>query len=730
VHPPDIDSSSGCRTAVADGSKRYHPAQGQHGESNMNTIRLLTAASAMACASLCWAGSPQLAEFGRNVPGFYAPGPARFAVADFDRDGREDIVVPAVSGTALFQVFGPGAGGIVSKQAVFVPDAALASVLVASIAGQPQLVTVSQAGRVRRFAGWPLVEVHAFDIVGEPIVSAAVADVDADGVLDLVTSTAYGYSTLQAHGLLDGAAHWTLPDRGGPDLLIGQFDADPALEIVVAGTPGRVIDGATRATDWSYKDGFGIYVASGHFQAAGGKQFVASNYYGSIIGFQSAPWSPIWDIPTTSYVSALAVSDLDGDGIDDIIEGGGSWGEVNIIDGATRTVRLSIPYEGYETTAIAAWDHDGDGHSDVAFGPRETYWTDSPLFHFADADNGNILWTLPGDQPPTYQRLTVGRTAAGYTLVYPFGTGSHGGGWAQINAVYGTAQWRTPPTSDASSPFYMEAKDTAYTHGGTQLVLAGTAWSSARFIGLDASSHAVRWILDEQSDPSLDGFDILSMTTLDGGAYSTIAACVQSYEGKRLLLVDASTGTLTWTSVPMGGNYACDVMTGRFAAGGNPLVVAVLESSLRAYDATTHLLVWSLPGAIDGASLIEQGVAGREFVVFEGSQLRFHDAASRELLRTFDLGVPIEAVRQMRGDIHGLVVAADGRLLVVDGTNGAVLLTTRYLGSRLGAGNRIATADLGDGYTLIGVGSDGGVFRYRLYTGDGIFADGFESLVD
>jgi hypothetical protein len=558
-----------------------------------------------------------------------------------------------------------------------------------------------------------------------------VADIDGDGGLDLVTSSAYVYSALRAHGLLDGEEHWSLADSGGPDMVAGQFDADPALEIVVAGIPGRVIDGATQATDWSYKDGFGSYVASGHFQAAGGKQFVAASYYGTVIGFQSAPWSPMWDIPTTSYVSALAVADLDGDGIDDIIEGGGSWGEVNIIDGSTHTVRLSIPYEGYETNAIAAWDHDGDGHSDVAFGPEETYWNDHPLFHFADADNGSMLWMLPGDQPPAYQRLAVGRTAAGYTLVYPFGTGSNAGGWAQINAVYGTAQWRTPATEDSSSPFYMEAKDTAYTHGGTQLVLGGNAWAyGARFIGLDASSHAVRWILDGQTEPSLDDFDILSITTLDSGVSSTIAACVESHEGKRLLLVDAATGSLSWTSVPMGGNYACDVMAGQFAAGANTLVVAVLESSLRAYDATTHLLVWTLPGPIDGASLIEQGVAGREFVVFEGSQLRFHDAATRALLRTFDLGVPIDAVRQMRGDIHGLVVAADGRLLVVDGATGDVLSATRYLGSRLGAGNRIATTDLGDGYTLIGVGSDGGVFRYRLYTGDGIFTDGFDLSVD
>ena len=171
-------------------------------------------------------------------------------------------------------------------------------------------------------------------------------------------------------------------------------------------------------------------------------------------------------------------------------------------------------------------------------------------------------------------------------------------------------------------------------------------------------------------------------------------------------------------------------MAGTFSEGAGPLVVAAVRSSLYAYDPLTRELAWTLPGDIGGVSFLEHGVVGREFAVFSGAALRFHDAATREVVRSLDLGQSITAVQAVDGSVRHLIVAANGRLMVVDGVTGDVLQATDYLGSGLGAGNHIPMVDLGNGYTLIGVGSDGGVFRFRLYTGEGIFFDGFEPALD
>jgi hypothetical protein len=167
-------------------------------------------------------------------------------------------------------------------------------------------------------------------------------------------------------------------------------------------------------------------------------------------------------------------------------------------------------------------------------------------------------------------------------------------------------------------------------------------------------------------------------------------------------------------------------MAGHFDDGASQLIVAVLPTSLRAFDAGTHLLAWTLPVAADGASLLADGVDGREFVVFSGSTLTFFDGATRTELRAFNVGGEVRAVRELR-DIHALLVAAGGKLLVLDGASGSIEASTDFLGNGLGAANQLAIEDAGGGSYLVGAGSDVGAFRYRVELGDAIFANGFDA---
>jgi hypothetical protein len=177
----------------------------------------------------------------------------------------------------------------------------------------------------------------------------------------------------------------------------------------------------------------------------------------------------------------------------------------------------------------------------------------------------------------------------------------------------------------------------------------------------------------------------------------------------------------------MGSGFdACrGVMAGHFDQGTQQLIVAVLPDSLRAFDAQSHLLVWTLPVSADGATLLDQGVGGREMAVFQGSHISFYDAATRALLRGFDFDAPVTAVREIH-DIHSLLIAANGRLLIVDGASGAVLASSDFLGNGLGAANQLAISPMSDSAYLVGAGSDVGVFRFNVTLSEAIFANGFD----
>lgn len=681
-------------------------------------------------------GTPSLVELGRLVPGFDRPGYGGLAVADFDHDGLDDLVVSGANVEALFQVFGRGPGGIVSKQAIFLADESIVHVAAIDLDGQLQLVTISPRGSVRRFAGWPLAEVQSFELdEARDITGAAMADMDGDGAIEIVTITRGSRSTLSVYSLEDGQRYWSMNDLDGAyAVLPAQLDGDPALEIVVASTPGLVIDGATQATDWSYPDGFGWLLADARSQAAGTHRFLATPL--GITMFQGAPWAPHWTIPDFGP-SALATHDFDSDGFDDILKGRSSDSDLQIIDGRTLGVRLSIPGTDYPQAEVVAWDHDGDGLAGVAFTRNDPSPPGDDLVRFVDAYNGSTLWAISYDQPRSYQRLALARTASGLRLVYPTGHWGYDGSWVEIDATNGQPQWQSPLLVDFGDPFKIWADRTEYTKGGPyarQLLLAGDVQvktDSARIIALDASTHELQWVLDEKVVPGLSGLGLKDIETFDLHGSPTLAACVSDDAGARMFLINAPTGVPLWNSAPMpDGKFFCELMAGTFVEGAGPLAVAILPSSLNAYDPVTRELEWTLPGEAQGASLVEHGLDGREIVVFNGTELRFHDAATRAFLRSFDLGQRVTAVQPVNGDVHHLVVAANRRLLVVDGANGGILQATGSLGPGLGLGNQLPMVDLGNGFTLIGVGSEGGVFRYRLYTGSSLFIDGFEPAVD
>jgi hypothetical protein len=199
-------------------------------------------------------------------------------------------------------------------------------------------------------------------------------------------------------------------------------------------------------------------------------------------------------------------------------------------------------------------------------------------------------------------------------------------------------------------------------------------------------------------------------------------------------LFDIADQSLIWTSVEM-DSYCVDVMP--MTTGGSKQLVAVLGQMLRAYDAQTHLLSWSLPNAqgerqTRGASFLPQGVAGAEIAVFSEYAVTFFDAETRVSLRRYELGdyyKPINALAQPQGgSIHDLVITIGDRMHILNGATGELRATSAALGFDAGLFNQLAMHTNSDASYLIGVGTDVAVLTYQVNAlTDTIFANGFEN---
>lgn len=184
--------------------------------------------------------------------------------------------------------------------------------------------------------------------------SAAAADLNGDGVPEIVFGTYYGDEHLYCVDGKTGAVEWSRKSDGGPldaSVLIADLDRDGRPEIVF----GDSARGTLRCLD-----------------ATGGERWV----YAGPSGTDSPP----------------AAADLDGDGSIELVYGTmkvqGGDGRVVVLDGASGKQRWAVPVPGHVQSEPALADLDGDGTREILV----TNWMGDGRLRALRAADGSELW--------------------------------------------------------------------------------------------------------------------------------------------------------------------------------------------------------------------------------------------------------------------------------------------------------------------------------------------------
>jgi VCBS repeat protein len=193
----------------------------------------------------------------------------------------------------------------------------------------------------------------------------AVADVDGDSTSEIIVCTRFPTSNLYVYAA-SGALEWQVAGVGGNDVVVAQMDADAALEIAV--TDGSIVDAATHSVQWKRADGFGLHLGSADIDGDGMAELIVAEAWSFVRAYDVDQQFLKWSISTPQDIGAIHVTDIDADGVQELLVGDGQWGSIRAFDTVTQQLEWQVNNPEHGVTDIAAADVDADGKNELLWG--------------------------------------------------------------------------------------------------------------------------------------------------------------------------------------------------------------------------------------------------------------------------------------------------------------------------------------------------------------------------
>jgi hypothetical protein len=231
-----------------------------------------------------------------------------------------------------------------------------------------EIVVMLEDGRIYLYDFATKAELGYFDTGIYGLAGLALADLNANGVDELIVTTANDLFVFNGEGNL----RWHNLEAGGYDVVVGQMDGDAALEI--AATNGKVVDASTHTVQWTRNGGFGSHLKLAPLPGENYQQLVAAEAWQFVYGYDVARQIPLWSINTPQDINAIAVADVDDDGTPEILIGDGQWGGIHVHDLVTHAEKWEVANPEHGVTNIAVANVNNRGAVELLWGAG---WSDT-----------------------------------------------------------------------------------------------------------------------------------------------------------------------------------------------------------------------------------------------------------------------------------------------------------------------------------------------------------------
>ncbi|MBN1434191.1 VCBS repeat-containing protein [Candidatus Fermentibacterales bacterium] len=240
-----------------------------------------------------------------------------------------------------------------------------------------------------------------FDLDAPSFGSAACADIDGDGHLEIVFGTYFNGESIHALNAEDGSELWCFPTGGCNDAspVIYDVDLDGQLEVIApASSPQMVycLSGTNAGIEWSTDLGHCIDSppAVGDMDSDGKPEIVLGTFNGWVYCLEGESGEVSWEcsLGTASYIqSGPCLLDLDSDADLDAVVA--QWlGDLRVygLDGSDGSIIWSCDDpEGNMYHGGSFADVDEDGRDEIAIGSYDA------SVYLLNSEDGSVEWQYP-----------------------------------------------------------------------------------------------------------------------------------------------------------------------------------------------------------------------------------------------------------------------------------------------------------------------------------------------
>lgn len=602
-----------------------------------------------------------------------------------------------------------------------------------------------QTHKLIELSGVPLTVTRAMSL-DSPVRPWAWGDVDGDGQLEVIEFyTDLSPFIIRSLDYLTGAVKWsrTMPNTSGGRLTVAQLDADAALEVVVPGAPGLILDGASGDVKWQYPMALGPLVHVGRFLPDPTVSTFAVRHMSSVSVYRSQPWSPLWDVNLHGLRGPATVVDVDGDGIDELVARADSGTEFGILNLGTghEIDRWPASFGGSGAPGLGVLQPGGELL--LAHGSSESPHPMAMGMEVREL-GGEVLFSEPVRDGP-FDRIAFvdvdGDGVEEKVLLTTRAVSPHGRGAIEIVLFDGDGELRVSRAfPDFSSghvqtglPFLTVADLDG--KGGSEIIFtAFGANGEATIVALDGSTLQTRWQRHAAAGSELAGLRPVAITSadFDGDGLPDPVLLTRATSTQRLVALSGMDGKTLWQSVGIPGDDGALLAT---QLDGDPAaeVVVATSSNVLAFDAATRFLEWSFSHELWNMRSVQrwgQG-AGCRLVLAGSGVMSIRRCVDRELEAQVVLPWQTTFVRPLDEEGDTLLGAAGGRLhLIKRAANGYFHLPiSGYLGEHLSATPQhmlSSESNAAGGHVHVLVGSAAFSAQLHLDVSDPLWRNGFE----